>query len=227
MTLVRLAVRELWISFRLLAVFGSLLLCGMAAALLPAISGWSPQAAYAIGLAAASIVGAAVAALALAGARGEGSFAWLAVRAVPRSEVLFAWLLALWLVVAAGLVVSTAVAWLIIAEQPAGAGSAFLLGTLAAAAAMLLALSVGVLAGAILPAPLAVSLAALVSASLAIAGLMAWPLPLLPSAGFGLLLRLAEQPDSLRVALQATGFALVLSGMLIAAGNAVLGRADL
>ena len=226
-TLVLLAVRELWISFELLAMLAVLLLAGMAAALGPLAFAAEPQAAYGVALAAACVVCAAVAALGLAGERAAGSLAWLAVRAVPRAAVLLSWLIALAAVAVAGLAVATLVAWLAVMEQPAGAIFALLLGTAASGATVLLALSIGLLAGALLPGPLAAALAALATAALTAAALLAGPLPLLPSGGLGLLVRAEEQAEPLRVALQSSGVALVLSAALLAVTIAALERDDL
>jgi hypothetical protein len=83
------------------------------------------------------------------------------------------------------------------------------------------------LAGALLPGPLAAALAALATAALAAAALLGGPLPLLPSGGLALLVRAEEQAEPLRVALQSSGVALVLSGALLAVTIAALERDDL
>jgi hypothetical protein len=226
-TLVLLAVRELWISFELLVMLATLLLAGMAAALGPMAFGAEPQAAYGVALATTGVVCAAVAALGLAGERAAGSLAWLAVRAVPRAAVLVSWLVALSLVAAAGLALATLVAWLAVVGQPADAIMVLLLGTAASGATILLALSIGLLAGALLPGPLAAVTAALATAALAATALLAGPMPLLPSSGFALLVRADDQAEPIRVALQSAGVALALSGALLAVAIAALERDDL
>ncbi|HYN63299.1 MAG TPA: hypothetical protein VES36_01740, partial [Candidatus Limnocylindrales bacterium] len=96
LTVAGLALRELWISFRLLVAVAALLLAALPTALLPhapvefAGTAWAPLRLFAIGLGAALALVAGLSAAALAGERRRGTIGWLVNRAVPRPIVLLA-----------------------------------------------------------------------------------------------------------------------------------------
>ena len=87
MTLVRLDLRELWMSFRLLAIVTLLLLCGVVAVLAPALDPrLSPVAVFSAALTVAVAVAAGVSAHSIAADRSGGAAAWLVARAISRSS---------------------------------------------------------------------------------------------------------------------------------------------
>ena len=97
-----LAVRELWISFRLVTIIALFLLAGAFVALLPGLGQRQPASWYAIGLAVASAAAGGLTAAILSLERKRGTAAWLASRAVPRVTLLVGWFIALLAAAAAG-----------------------------------------------------------------------------------------------------------------------------
>ena len=98
-TLTRMALHELWISFRLIPLIGLPIVGGMLVSAVPpefagetAVGGASFW--YAVAAGVAICVASGLAALTMAHERRRGTVAWMAVRAVPRSSVLFSWFLA-------------------------------------------------------------------------------------------------------------------------------------
>ena len=116
-TLSWMALHEMWISFRLIAVLGLPLLGGLLAIVVPpdlagvtAVGGagfW-----YAVGAGVAIAIAAGLAAGTMAHERRRGTVAWMAVRAVPRSAILLSWFVAFGLLLAAGIVLGSIGAWL-------------------------------------------------------------------------------------------------------------------
>jgi hypothetical protein len=226
-TLVQLALRELWITFRLLAILAALLLSGMAAALLPDLVAVEPQLAYGAALAGSALACASIAAVTLASERRAGSVAWLSVRAVPRATLLHALLAALALVTLTGLVVSAPVAWLAVSQDPTASGGAFAAACLAIAGLLLLALALGLLCGALLPPVAAAAAAFLLLAAMLLPALLLSPSLPGPAGGIGLLIRWTDADRPITTALQSCGLALTVSAVLVAATTAALRRDDL
>lgn len=226
-TLVGLAVRELWITFRLLAILAALLLAGLAAVVIPPLFDVSPQAAYAVALTVDTVFVASVAAFTLAAERRMGSVAWLAVRAMPRTLLLHAWLTAFAVVAVLGLLGSAAVAWLAIVEQPGPAPVSFGPALIAAGAALLAALSLGLLAGALLPPLPAATIAAFAAAIVVVPPFVAGPGLPLPGGGLALLAESGGVARPIGSALQSAGVALALASISLALSALALQRADL
>ena len=148
LTLTRMAVRELWISFRLLLLLALPIAVGLLALLFPPDSGIT-QPALALGLAAVATVAAGVAAAAWASERRRGTAGWLSLRAVPRASILIAWFAGLALPLLVGTAAGGLLVWLgtgVAPDPPLDALSyASLVG--AAAVAGLQALAIGILFG--------------------------------------------------------------------------------
>ncbi|HEX5579590.1 MAG TPA: hypothetical protein VFY43_07995, partial [Candidatus Limnocylindria bacterium] len=158
-TVTGLALRELWISYRLLLGVGILILAALPGAVLPHTTPVlaltpleSPLTWFAIGLALALAAIGGMAAAALAGERRRGSAGWLVIRAVPRPVILLGWFAAFGVLLALGLVPAATLVWLTVAAPTSDLADTWpfvapLLGAWAAGAA---AIGVGLLLGALL-----------------------------------------------------------------------------
>jgi hypothetical protein len=239
LTVAGLALRELWISFRLLVTVAALLLAALPTAVLPStpteVAGmaWTPLQLFAVGLAAALALVAGLAAATLAGERRRGTIGWLVNRAVPRSIVLLAWFSTYALVIALGLIAPAALAWLTQPEAHEGAGgpAAFVAPMVAAWAAGLVAVALGLLLGSRLPAMPSAALTILVVGGLLVPA-AAGVLPDLasssaPGAGLAVLAALGEAARPIADSLRSAGAALTAAGVTLAVGSAALSRADL
>jgi ABC-type transport system involved in multi-copper enzyme maturation permease subunit len=232
-----MALRDLWISFRLLAMISLLVAATAPALLIPrtataalADAPPGPLTWYAAAIAVALAVGGALGAWSLAAMRRHGTAAWLAVRAVPRGSILLGWFAAVGLVVIAGSGLSSLLAWLALGGETGVLASAggYAATALAVAAAGLLAVAVGLLFGSALRPALAALLALLCCAGLGLAAAAGWlgigPEPL---GGLAQLahIELAGRPTAL--GLVSTGLALAVTGALLTVASAALERADL
>ena len=158
-TVTGLALRELWISFRLLLVVGVLVAAAVPSAMLPhttpalaASPLESPLEWFAIGLALALGVVGGMAGAALSRERRRGSAGWLVIRAVPRAVILLGWFAAFVLLLVAGLLPAATLVWLTVAAPASDVGDAWpflapLIGAWAAGAA---AVAIGLLLGTLL-----------------------------------------------------------------------------
>jgi ABC-type transport system involved in multi-copper enzyme maturation permease subunit len=223
-----LAVRELWISFRLIMVIALFLLAGALVALLPGLGRPQPAGWFAIGLGVASAGAGALTAGVLSGERRRGTAAWLASRAVPRVTLLVSWFIALLGAGVVGFVPGAALAWLtILSAAPLLDPARFAIGVVAVGSGALAALALGMLAGALLPPRRAILLTLVLCAALA-AGALALPAArsLTPASGYFLL---AEVPTGwpLGRALQAIGIGLASAALLLTLAGLALERADL
>lgn len=220
----RLALRELWISLRLLFLLAPYVVAGTVVALLPA-----PLATtlfrLAIGLAAAAIAGAAVAAWSLSHERALGRAAWLATRSTPRATFLAGWFVPLALISLLGLLAAGLLGWLATStsfERP----DPFVLGVSLASIATfaLTLLALGLLLGTFLS-PLAAALATAVSCAL----LVAVPWFAIPRIATPIetLARLQELASPISIAVQGTGASLAASALLLLVARVTLERIDL
>jgi hypothetical protein len=240
LTVAGLALRELWISFRLLVVVGALLLAALPTALLaPAVpfemagTSWTPLQLFAIGLSAALALVAGLAAATLASERQRGTIGWLVNRAVPRPIVLLGWFSAFALVNALAIAPSAALAWLTQGEASQGIGgpAAFVAPVVAAWAAGVAAVTLGLLLGSLLPGLPAAMITILVVAGLLVPA-ASGVLPALavlpaPGAGLAVLGGLHEAARPIGDSLRAAGASLTLAAAALVLGSAALGRADL
>ncbi|HEY8179334.1 MAG TPA: hypothetical protein VIH33_02955 [Candidatus Limnocylindria bacterium] len=239
-TVTGLALRELWISFRLLVVVGVLIVAAVPSGLLPhatpaLASGRleSPLEWFAIGLALALSVVGGMAAAALAGERRRGSAGWLVIRAVPRPVILLGWFVAFALLLLVGLLPAATLVWLTVAAPASDVGDVWpflapMIGTWAAGAA---AVAIGLLLGALLTPWPAGLLTLLVTGGLLLIAVLG-PVSQLssapaPAAGLAILGDLPNQARPVADALRASGSSLVVAAVALILAIAALGRADL
>lgn len=235
LTLTRMALHELWISFRLIPLVGLPVVGGMLVSAVPdefagatAVGGaafW-----YAVMAAAAISIASGLAALTMAHERRRGTVAWMAVRAVPRPSVLFSWFLGFAILLILGLSLGSFGAWLAALARAETTPDAmpFAAAVGATAATALAGVAAGLLLGTTLSAVPATILALAASAALLLvpflAPLSAIPLPL---GGLALLSHLDSAARPVAGALQSAGAALVAATVLLVLAAAGLERSDL
>jgi hypothetical protein len=234
-TLSWMAIREMWISFRLIDVLGLPLLGGLLAIVAPpdlaaltAVGGagfW-----YAVGASVAIAVAAGLAARTMADERRRGTVAWMVVRAVPRSAVFLSWFIAFGLLLGIGIVLGSIGAWLAALSHAEATPDAIPYGAAVGATigAGLVAVALGLLLGALLPARPA-ALVAMVTGAVALAVSIAMAPGALPSplGGIGLLAHLDGARRPLGDAMGSGGVALATTSILLILGVASLERSDL
>jgi hypothetical protein len=224
----RLAVRELWITFRLMLLLVAFVGAGAAVALLPAALPVTMQR-LAIGLGAATVLVALIAAWSLADERRQGRAGWLVARSVSRGTLLGGWFAALSSVALAGLAAAAVLGWLaasgVSLRLDPGAFAVLLVATASTVAA---AAALGLLAGAIFRPMLAVGVAVVgCAAPLAVAWLVPQAGGLVPGSAFLELAALTDGPISLADAWRSAGAALIAAGLLLVLGRVALGRVEL
>ncbi len=239
-TVTGLALRELWISYRLLLAVGVLILAGLPSVMLPHTTPAlaptpleSPLQWFAIGLALALAAVGGMAAAALSVERRRGSAGWLVIRAVPRPVILLGWFAAFVLLLALGIAPAATLVWLTVAAPASDVGDAwpFVAPVIGAWAAGAAAVAIGLLCGALLkpwPAGLVTLLVTggvlLVSVLVGVPALSEAPAP---AAGLAILGDLPNQARPVADALRASGSALVVAAAALILAIAALGRADL
>jgi ABC-type transport system involved in multi-copper enzyme maturation permease subunit len=220
----RLALREMWISFRLLLLLAAYVGAGAVVALLPA----PPSAVLvrlAIGIAGAMVAGAMIAGWSLSRERALGRAAWLATRSIPRGTILVGWFIALALISVLGISAVGALGWLAASApgarlDPLAFGATFV--AIGCGAIGLLAL--GLLIGTLLRPSAAIVVAAVAGLAL-VGGLwLAFPRVAIPVEALAELPRLSS-PVS--VALQGAGASLALAAFMLLAARMAIDRADL
>jgi ABC-type transport system involved in multi-copper enzyme maturation permease subunit len=235
-TLVGLALRELWLSYRLLVILAALVAAALPVALVPELPTLTLAGAtlggpawFAAGLAGALALLSAIAAGTFSGERRRGTLAWLAVRAVPRTTILLSWFAAFSVVLALGLAASAALAAAslgveLVADRP----TAFWAVSGAVAAAGLAATAIGLLAGTLLRPVVAVLVSlVLVGGILLIAALGPPAWSPLPAAGLAILAGLGDAARPIGDATRSSGTALALAAGLLLLAAARLERVDL
>ena len=146
----RLAVRELWISFRLLALLAAYVGVGAIIAILPAPTA-TTLVSLAVGLGAAVVIGCAIAADALSTERALGRAGWLVTRSISRATVLFGWYVALAGVTLLGLGAAGMLGWLAISSPIAPFDLSVYAAVITGVAALALAaIAIGLLLGTVL-----------------------------------------------------------------------------
>ena len=229
LTLARMAVRELWISFRLLVLLALPLAAGLLALFLSSDPDLAPLA-QAWGMAGVGILSAGIAAAAWAGERRRGTAGWLSLRAVPRASILVAWFAGLALPLTVGIAAGGLLVWLATgaAASPPLDATSYATLVAAVAAAALQALAIAMVIGSFVGPIGAAVLAMLASGVLLSSGLVLSPEPpVVPTAGLGLI---AQATDLLRPfadGLQALGLGLTMTGLLLGAAVLVFERVDL
>lgn len=234
-TLTRMALHEMWLSFRLIPLVGLPLVGGMLVTVVPpelagetAVGGagfW-----YAVTAGVAICLASGLAAATMAHERRRGTVAWMAVRAVPRSAVLVSWFLAFAMLLIVGIALGSFGAWLAAISRAETTPDAFPFAAAVAATsgAALAGVAAGLLIGTVLPAWPAALLAIALSA-IVVAATVASPLGAmaLPTGGIGLLAHLDAFGRPLAGALQSAGAALAAAAVLLVLAGAGLERSDL
>lgn len=220
----RLAVRELWMSFRLIVLLGAYLGAGVVVAFLPATSSVVLER-LALALAAATVAGCATAAWSLSNERALGRVGWLAARSIERRTILTGWFLALSSLTVVGIAGAAMLGWAAAAGPAARLdGAAFAWSMIAIGCGSLALIGLGLILGSILaPRPATAVSALLASVAIGVAWL-ALPTIAIPVEVLALMPRL-ERPIS--VALQSAGGALAIAVLMLGAAGAALGRVDL
>ncbi len=223
----RLAMRELWITFRLVVLLVAFVGVGTAVALLPAPLPTTMQG-FAAGLGGATLLVAATAAWSMADERAQGRAGWLVTRSVSRGTLLGGWFVAVVCIALAGLAAAAVLGWL------AASGVSLRLEPLAyavrlgaVAATVLPAVALGLLCGTLFGPRVAAVATLLLSAGFAAA---AWLLPLdglVPGAAFLDLAALTEGPVALAAAWRSAGAALLVAALLLGLTRLALNRAEL
>jgi hypothetical protein len=226
-TVVRLAARELFMTFRLLLVLLVSVGAGAVAGLLPAPPGLMTRLAAGFGL--AIVVAAAVAAWSLAEERFSGRTGWLITRSVARATYLFGWYGALLLVAVGGLAAGAFLGWLSI---PPGSvvidATEYVAAIVGVAATCGLALAVGLLAGALLrPRGAMIVTVALCAVATILAILLPGSTAWLPGGALVALAGANEGKPVVDMALRAAGVGLVLAAAVLVVCQVALERTDL
>lgn len=219
-----LAVRELWISFRLLLLLAAYVGAGAAAALLPA-SLPATLVRLAIGVSMAMVAGAAVAAWSLSRDRLLGRAGWLATRSVPRGTILAGWFVALAAISGLGLIAVGLLGWLAVATPVSRLDPVAFAATCGAIGCSSLALlALGLLLGTLLRPPAAAMGAAVASALIIGVAWLALPGIATPVEA---LMQLAHLPVPISVAAQGSGASLAAAAVLVFVAHVALERVDL
>lgn len=219
-----LAVRELWISFRLLALLAAYIGVGALVALLPAPAS-TTLARLSVGLAAAMIVGAGIAADALGTERSLGRAAWLVTHSITRGTVLVGWFVAVAGVSLIGLAAAAALGWLAASPSaPQLDGAAFVAVVAGVAATSLAMVAIGLLLGTLLEPVPAMVAAVVVGLLLAAAAFTVLPEAAVPLAALAELQSL-DRPVAAGV--QGAGIGLAITAVALVLARAALGRVDL
>jgi hypothetical protein len=218
-----LAVRELWVSFRLLVLLAAYVGAGAVVALVPAPVTTVLQR-LAIGLMVAGIAGMAIAAWSLGVERAQGRIGWLVTRSIPRQTVVIGWFVALATVSTAGLAAAAALGWVAVAPSPFRPDpSGYVAVVTGVAAWTWAAIAIGVLLGSLLRPAFALVAAVLVGLLAAEVGWIA-DTALIPLQAVARLLDL-ERP--IATGLQGAGIGLAIAAAALVLARAALARADL
>jgi hypothetical protein len=224
----RLAVRELWMTFRLLLVLVAFVGCSAVLVLLPA----APRimlGRLAVGLGVATIVAAGIAGWSLAAERLAGRAGWLVTRSVSRGEVLSGWFLGLTAVVTAGVLGSGLLGWLAVFSLPVSFDPlAFVTSLAAVAATAAAAIALGLALGSVLRPPGAAGIAVTTTVLVAVAiVVLDGGDRIAPGAAFRLIGDMAGGGATLADALRATGIGLVMTAVLLSVARLAMDRAEL
>jgi hypothetical protein len=224
----RLAVRELWMTFRLLAVLVAFVGASAVVVLLPAAPAVILDR-LALGLGAATVVASAIAAWTMATERAAGRAGWLVTRSVSRSTYLVGWLVGIGFITSIGVAGSAILGWLATLGLD---GEVDLLAYVTAVVAVgttgTAAIALGLAVGALLPpAPAAVVSAAVCAISGLLVLLASAGSAAVPGAAYLLFARHAGPGTVLPDAIRAAGVGLVQTAVLFVIARAAMERAEL
>lgn len=223
-----LAVRELWITFRLLAMLAGFIGVGALVALLPAPLPTVLQR-LAVGIGAATVLAGGLAAWSFADERSLGRAAWLVTRSVSRGTLLAGWFAATAGLALVGAAVAGLLGWVTAtAVSLALDVGAFVAALVGVATTLLVAIALGLLLGTLFRGPLAFVATVTIGAGL---GALAWLVPgtgeLVPGAAMVELAALRDGVGATAAGLRAAGAALVATAVLLVVARLVLERAEL
>lgn len=235
----RLALRDLWIGYRMLGALTLLLGAGGVVAAAPpelvgGLTAVGGSAAWlAIGLAAAVAASAAMAAGGLAAPRQRAMIAWLATRGLPRSAPLLGWFGAWALILGLGSALAAAVTWSTALDRVEVLPDPlpYLAAAFAAWCGSLACVAVALLLGTVAHRRLAGPLTLLVTGGWLAITLLDPTGPLgaapQPMAGFAILISLDATPQPIGDAVIAAGAALVVTACVLVLAGTALERAEL
>ncbi len=222
----RLAVRELWITFRLVVLLVAFVAVGATVALLPAALSVTMER-FAAGLGAATLLVGATAAWSIADERAHGRAGWLVTRSVSRGTFLGGWFAAITAIALIGLGAAAVLGWLAASGVSLRLDPVAYAALLAAVAATIVAaVALGLLSGTLLGPRLAA--VASIGVSMALAA-VAWLLPgwSVPATAFVDLAALTEGTAVLAAAWRSAGVALLVAAVLLGLARLALNRAEL
>jgi hypothetical protein len=227
MTVAWLALRELWISYRLMLVMAGFVASGAIVALVP-VNAEDQLDRLATGFAVAGTVAGIVSAWSLASERRRRRAGWLVGRGVPRASIVRGWFAALAVAVVIGLVPSALLAWFALLPARPSEAIAYAAAIGAVGCGVLAVVALGQLVGAILPPYAAVVAVVLICAAVTAASLLTPPAAAyLPGAGYVVLADLANAARPVARAVAGAGVALATTGALLLLTTAAFERVDL
>ncbi|HEX2883721.1 MAG TPA: hypothetical protein VHQ42_04035 [Candidatus Limnocylindria bacterium] len=223
-----LALRELWISFRLLLILVAFVAGGTVATFVA--RGASVTLEWlALGLAVAVALTGAMAAWSMAEERRSGRAGWLAARSVGRGSIVAGWLGAFGIAALAGLVAAATLVWVAVAPllpqlTPAGYAAAMA----AIGGWCVTVVASGLVVGIALPVPLAAAVVTGAIGAGVVVAAWSWSVPeVVPGAALPLLARAAEMPALAGPALRAAGMSLAMAAVMTVIARALLERVEL
>jgi hypothetical protein len=223
-----LAIRELWISFRLIALLVGFVGAGAVVALLPATLP-AMLGRLAVGLGAATLLAGAIAAWSIATDRLDGRAGWLVGRSVPRQALVTAWFTTITCLSLLGMATAAVLGWLAAtAVSPSLDPVGFAVTAAGIATGVGAAVALGLVAGVLLPPRPAAALVIVLAAAV---GMAAWMIPdarpLLPGAAIPLLADFQPASPGTATALASAGVGLLAAAVLILLARLLLRRSDL
>ena len=234
-TVMRLALRQLWFTYRLVPIIGLPVLAGLLLQAVPLeatelgpVGGAGHW--LAVGLAVAFPVIGATAAATIAAERRRGTMGWLVVRAVPRSGVLIGWFGAFGLLVAGGLGVGAIATWFGALDRTPTIPDAlpFSVASAAMLAVGCASIATGLLFGLLLrPIPAFAVTLTICAAFLGLSVIGPFPDGLPPVAVMAVLSDLERGTTPVAEAVRGAGTALAASAALLLMASAVADRLDL
>lgn len=224
-TVTGLAIRELWMSFRLFWILLAYVVASFAVALVPS-SLAAAMVWLAAGLGAAAAVAAMAGAWSVARERDAGRTGWLSNDA-PRAAYVDGWFSGLAITALIGHVATTGVGWVTAsALGPRADPVGYVMVVAAAAAACLATVAFGLLAGTVLPAAAAAvaTLVVGIAAVLVVVGAVA-PAPVVPGVGgFAVVAAFREGAVDIGAAAVAAGVGLATAAAGLVTARAAVGR---
>jgi hypothetical protein len=224
----RVAVRELWMTFRALVVLVVFVGSSAVVVLVPAAPAVTLDR-LALGLGFATVAASSVAAWTMASERAAGRAGWLVTRSVSRGTYLVGWLIGIGLVTSIGVAGSAVLGWLTTLGLSITIDAvAYATAVLAVATTATAAIALGLAVGALLPpAPAALVSAATCAASGVVILLVSSGSTAVPGAAYLLFSRLAAPGPVLPDAIRAAGVGLVQTVVLFVIARAAMERAEL